>query len=283
MFQYALALALQRQGKRVLLDVSSYGKKNMHNGYQLEDIFQINAEYAPLKITKTYLKKRKTLSAKVAKHFFKRFLTKHYVQKIHNSFDYSSNTFIYSLNDAYLAGVWQSEKFFLSVKDDIKNIYSLDNIKISMENQRVLGEIRGTESVSLHVRRGDYVGHRHLGDICTPDYYRKSIQKMKVLEKPHFFVFSDDIQWCKKKIHIEEPTTYVDWNSGNNCHIDLYLMSQCKHNVIANSSFSWWGAYLNSHENKTVIAPSRWFQGENINDKDIYQKDWLRIDGQSNC
>ena len=133
-------------------------------------------------------------------------------------------------------------------------------------------------SISIHIRRGDYLHPKfnHLyGNICTIEYYKEAItilqQKYANL---HFYIFSDDISWVKENLPIV-PSTYIDWNKKEDSWQDMYLMSQCKHNIIANSSFSWWGAWLNNNPNKTVICPSRFM---NLNQQsDIVPEDWIQI------
>lgn len=139
----------------------------------------------------------------------------------------------------------------------------------------MIEKIIGTDSVSLHVRRSDYIGSYFAG-ICTLEYYAKTVEYMrKHIQKSIFFVFSDDIPWCKEHLNLADNVYFIDWNKGKDSYKDLILMSNCKHNIIANSSFSWWGARLNNNPTKIVIAPHKWHQ--NLDYKDIIPSDWIKI------
>ncbi|ULT28973.1 alpha-1,2-fucosyltransferase [Sphingobacterium sp. E70] len=126
------------------------------------------------------------------------------------------------------------------------------------ENIRVQHLIQQQNAISLHVRRGDYLQESLFKDICTEEYYQKSIQYMlETNESPLFIIFSNDIDWCKT--HFKDLNAiFVEHNSGNNSFRDLQLMSQCNHHIIANSSFSWWGAWLNDSPDKIVVSPRKW-------------------------
>ena len=116
------------------------------------------------------------------------------------------------------------------------------------------------------------------GGICTEMYYAKAITYIcNKIDQPSFFVFSNEIDWVKNNVDIPNPT-YIDFNNGADSWQDMFLMSQCKHNIIANSSFSWWGAWLNSGQEKLVIAPKKWFNNHEIND--IVCESWIKIDSQ---
>lgn len=135
-----------------------------------------------------------------------------------------------------------------------------------------------TNSVSIHIRRGDYLSEINqglYGGICTEMYYAKAITYIcNKIDQPSFFVFSNEIDWVKNNVDIPNPT-YIDFNNGADSWQDMFLMSQCKHNIIANSSFSWWGAWLNRNTNKIVITPSRFINLEE--DSDIIPDAWIRI------
>ena len=126
-------------------------------------------------------------------------------------------------------------------------------------NTQIFEKIEKTNTVSIHIRRGDYLKDKQRNNICNVEYYKLAIEKIKTyIEHPSFFVFSDDINWCKENFQNEE-FNFIDWNTGNNSFIDMQLMSNCKHNIIANSSFSWWAAWLNINSNKIIIGPMYWF------------------------
>jgi hypothetical protein len=113
--------------------------------------------------------------------------------------------------------------------------------------------------------------------VCGLDYYQNAIAKIEgIVSDPTYFIFSDDIEWCRQNLKVSKESFFIDHNLGGNSHFDMYLMSLCKHNIIANSSFSWWGAWLNRNENKCVIAPKQWFAVDK-NTADLLPVDWIRL------
>ena len=131
--------------------------------------------------------------------------------------------------------------------------------------------------MSVHIRRGDYLQDENLGGVCNNSYYLESVKILQTkLKNPFFYFFSDDPDWVKKTFNLDRMKV-IDWNTGINSYLDMFLMTKCKHNVIANSSFSWWGAYLNNYKNKIVIAPKVWFNDNLHKDNDIVPKKWLKI------
>jgi hypothetical protein len=130
-------------------------------------------------------------------------------------------------------------------------------------NEELFENIITHNSVALHVRRGDYLTNTSAANyhgVCSLLYYQKAIDLLSSqYSNLYFYVFSDDIKWAESNLTIPFPTTFIGHNFGDQSFQDLRLISRCKHQIIANSSFSWWGAWLNSYENKTVIAPKKWF------------------------
>jgi len=185
-------------------------------------------------------------------------------------------------HDAYLEGYWQSENYFKDIKDTLLRDFTFKE-PMDAKNQQLAKEILGAESVSIHMRRGDYVtlesARKMHGGICNLDYYQQALKIIaKKVPSPHFFVFSDDISWVQRNLQINSPVVYVDHNTGAKSYEDMRLMSLCKHNIIANSSFSWWGAWLNQNAKKVVIAPNRWFNDPTINTKDVVPESWIKIE-----
>ena len=133
-------------------------------------------------------------------------------------------------------------------------------------------QMQNTNSVSLHIRRGDYLTVSDVyGGICTPEYYEKAMKQMEEWHPDcHFFVFTNDTKWVKENYH-QKNLTVVEGNDEDAGYIDLYLMTRCKHYILANSSFSWWGCYLSTSKDKKVIAPKQWFQGRDC--KDVYTEE----------
>ena len=178
----------------------------------------------------------------------------------------------------YLDGYWQSEKYFKAYAEVIKKDFTLRD-KPDSWNEELLQRIRKGASVSIHVRRGDYVTNASTNKYhgtCSLEYYQQAIALIeKEVSEPEYYVFSDDLPWVKENLSFGKGTVvFVDHNS-NAAHMDIMLMSQCKHNIIANSSFSWWGAWLNANPRKQVIAPKKWFNHkEDIN---ILPEPWIKL------
>lgn len=181
---------------------------------------------------------------------------------------------------AYLIGYWQSEKYFDSIADTLR-----DDLRLREEPQPVAVEwarrIAGVNAVSLHVRRGDYVTNpdvvaAHGG--CAIGYYTQAARR--ILERhrdAHFFVFSDEPPWVRQNLPLDAPADIVSDGHALRSHEEMWLMSQCRHHIVANSSFSWWGAWLNPRPDKTVIAPARWWASQGRDDRDVVPASWLRI------
>lgn len=267
MFQYAMYKSLENKGKLVKLDSKSfYETKKEHNGYELERIFDIK----PNKPTKEDLEKfdENNISTlfKIKRKLFgdKKF--------VYDTKEYVFNKDVYKLKNSYLNGYWQSIKYFEGIENDIKKDFRFKN-QLDNKNLEILNEIENSNSISIHIRRGDYMSpenYNMYGCIATPTYYKKAIKVIEEkVENPTFFVFSNDMDWVKKNIQINSRVFYIDINSGNGSYKDMQLMSNCKHNIIANSSFSWWGAWLNENKNKIVIAPKKWINREDVDSDKI--------------
>lgn len=179
-----------------------------------------------------------------------------------------------------LDGYWQSEKYFHDIASVIRSEYEIC-VAPDARNREVLCAISSCNAVSIHFRRGDYVtdgktASRH--GTCSDDYYKKAVALVATrVERPHFFAFSDDHAWVRESFKIPYPMTLIDHNNPDKAYEDLRLMSHCRHHIIANSSFSWWGAWLNPRADKIVIAPSRWFNESSSNTGDLLPASWLRI------
>ena len=180
----------------------------------------------------------------------------------------------------YLNGYWQSEKYCSNIKSIILNDFSVSSPLVG-KNKILSEQIQNSQSISVHIRRGDYISNPLFADVigtCKPEYYQQAISLFNSkLKKTVFYVFSDDIRWAKENLKLSSKIIYVDHNTESNCVEDLRLMSLCKHNIIANSSFSWWAAYLNRNPGKTVIAPQLWFKDSSLFNKDMIPDSWIRI------
>lgn len=179
--------------------------------------------------------------------------------------------------DLYFDGYWQSERYFKPIASLVKQELKLQNTVLS-RFQMWQTLIQTSESVSVHLRRGDYtlrsIANRFLRP-CGLDYYQKAASVLlPQLQQPTFFVFSDDPLWAKTHLHFPAPTHFVE---GNSAAEDLVLISKCQHHIIANSTFSWWGAWLAAFPEKKIIAPQQWFATERFNTQDLLPDDWERV------
>ena len=281
MFQYANGKALAiRKGVDLLVDTSLYGKKSMHQGFELGRVFDLPVNVA----TKLDLKKvlgvfQSPLANRIiARLPFPKILSKPFILEPHFEFWDGLNN---CPSNAYLFGYWQSERYFLDYEARIRSEFTFQPF-LDKKNIEVAKKIQESNyAVCIHVRRGDYVSNPSANSYhgaLSPSYYFDALDYLsKKIPTMQLFVFSDDIEWVKNNIDLSPYSTYfVSHNKGANSYQDMALMSLCKHYVIANSSFSWWGAWLNSSKDKIVVAPKRWFV-ENINTKDLIPKSWVQI------
>jgi hypothetical protein len=179
-----------------------------------------------------------------------------------------------------LIGYWQSEKYFASISDRLRDEF-MPAYAACEHVVQARRELQPGSAVSLHIRRGDYVHNeatnRYHG-VCSLDYYRAAAQYIaKQIQDPHFLVFSDEPQWAIDHLKLPWPTTVVQHEVKCQPHHDIWLMSQCSHHIIANSSFSWWGAWLNERPDKIVVAPKIWFQGISESTADLIPRTWVRL------
>jgi len=187
---------------------------------------------------------------------------------------------VFDHDDTYFDGYWQSEKYFKGIEADLRKEIALKQ-PFSEYSQTVFDSINSTNSISLHVRRADYITNPRANavhGVCTMEYYQKAIKYLADrVGSPHFFIFSDDYAWASENFKsLPFPVTCIS-NTAEKNYEDLMLMSSCKHNIIANSSFSWWGAWLNANRGKIVIAPKQWFKTDVRDQTNIVPADWLRM------
>lgn len=182
-----------------------------------------------------------------------------------------------------MTGYWQCECYFKDSSATIRTQFSFDH-PTDHQNQELFEKLNtGNHYISLHIRRGDYITNpaaaASLGNVCTLEYYQSAIQYFcNQISKAHFVIFSDEPNWVVKNFPLPPHFTLVDWNLNENSFRDLQLMTQCSHHILANSSFSWWGAWLGKNKNKIVIAPAQWWHIDNpIRDQFIVPTNWMRL------
>ena len=188
-------------------------------------------------------------------------------------------------HDCYLVGVWQSEKYFMDYAEEIRKEFEL-KAPLSAEAETIKKEITSTNAISLHVRRGDQVHNPHLfakHGVLGDGYYKQAVDYIlgnsrsdQHLGSPRIFIFSDEIEWCKENLKFDIPATYVQ-GKGIADHEEMALMSLCEHNIIAKSSFSWWGAWLNKNPGKIVVAPAERFGSRDKSAPDLIPDFWVKI------
>lgn len=279
MFQYAFALELSKRfNTKVLLDLSSFGSYSLHNGYELERIFNIKADLADFHD----VKKLATLPTNILSRFKRKYLTKktHFIDRY---FGYDENVFE-PVVDRYYEGYWQSEKYFISCIDEVKKAF-LFEADLGSKNIKILENADST--LAVHVRRGDFLKSHNM-NVCGKEYYLNALEHAYTdTNLSTVCFFSDDLEWCKTHLPTgERKVEYVNWNSGAHSWRDMAIMSKCVSIIISNSSFSWWAAYLNEHSNKKIYAPEIWNRRQiehkdhyySFSFDDIVPQDWIRIE-----
>ena len=268
LFQYATGRAVASHHKLPLkLDLTWFETHKLHNGYRLDQL-DIQADIA----IKDEIINMKGGNNVLFSALRKAGLVKrrsYFKQKNSSYFDAS----IFKNNFIYLNGYWQNELYFSNIRElllrELSPINSMNDFGCAY-----LENIKNSNSVSLHVRRGDYLNLKNIG-VLDVDYYTKAVEYIiKNVENPTFYIFSDDLEWCKNSLGFLGDCIYVDRTQTE--IDDLKLMSSCRHNIIANSSFSWWGAWLNQNPKKNVIAPKGWFLNDPESSK-VILPDWVRF------
>ncbi|WP_371381778.1 alpha-1,2-fucosyltransferase [Sporomusa aerivorans] len=280
MFQYAAARELaERLQTPLKLDITWFSRA--HKGditpreYALHN-FNIQASMATPSERKMFIRE-KFFRGKIGQ------LWRRYIDPDRNVFQEASfcfdPRFLQVTGPLYLKGYWQSEKYFIDIATTIKREFSVPSL--SETSKAYLEKIRNSKAVSLHVRRGDYVTNQAANSFhgcCSIEYYLKSIHYLQQeFEGLEFYIFSDDLAWVRENLPIDAMVYYVDSNGGATPHEELELMRNCSHHIIANSSFSWWGAWLNYSDNKKVIAPRTWFMSKLHDTKDLLPSSWIRL------
>ena len=273
MFQYAYAKALELRGYNVKIDTSSFKNYHLHGGYQLY-LYNIDLDVSTKKDNDKY---------ETTNIFFKLLLrvginlTKRSIEKNLNF----NETFFNPRNKSYIEGYFQNERYFKSIRDIILKQFTLSS-ELSKYTKSILKQIKTKKSTcSIHVRRGDFItkNNKNIHSICSIEYYIKAIDHIKSInDKTFFFVFSDDILWCEKNLNFERMI-FINSSEKRVPHEDIYLMSLCNYNVISNSTFGWWGAWLNQNKNQKVVAPKRWFSDKTLEQQSKYIvcDSWIKI------
>lgn len=266
MFQYAFYLCQRQKNRNVCFDISMYCHNDFHQGFELNRAFGID-DYVECSKNQSFINRllfkiASKLNVKQLFHIKIERLGK-YITDIH-------------WKKSIIYGYWQGEQFFV---ESVKRVKQAFNFKdISPRNKTIALKMTAEESVSIHIRRGDFLTASKYINLTKTKYYLNALNflKTKYNLKFTFYIFSDDIGWCKESGLFEKNSEYVDWNSGDRSYEDMYLMSKCKFNILANSTFSWWAGYLGQHE--AVLRPSKVKTDWNKEKNDTYfPRNWIEV------
>jgi len=284
MFQYACGKVVAKKlGVELKLDVSHVKdrtpRKNFtYREYEL-DVFNINEEIATPEEVRQYIPNLWN-SNEVIKQFFKlkRIFFGKALYREKKKFRYNKDI-DYLKDNTYLYGYFQTEKYFESIRNELLKSFSLAK-EIDKSNSSLIAQMKSENAVSIHVRRGDY-NNSPFELLDIQDYYQNAIELIqKKVESPSFYIFTNDYAWTEENFDpINIKKSIVNINSESQSFLDMILMSNCKHNICANSSFSWWGAWLNATPNKMVIVPLKWFKDTKLNEStyDLIPASWIKI------
>jgi len=280
MSQYAFFLK-KRQVCSSVRFIFERKSKKIHNGYELDKVFGIKQKT-------TFFNKLLYYIYLTVGYKKLRFISKPIIRLLN-----LLGIAIYNENDNYAfqpelmrpshgvkfyEGGWHSEKYFKDIKDQVFEAFQFDIARIGEVNMKILDKIKACTSVAVHVRRGDFLdanNYQKFGAVCTPNYFACAIQKIRSLVKnPHFFFFTNDHAWVKENF-TGDDVTVVDINTAGDSWKDMFLMSNCAHNINSNGSFSWWSAYLNKNEDKIVIVPKYFIANKYF--EDIYPERWIQL------
>lgn len=274
MFMYAYGKALEKRGYKVKFDLSYFQKQSGHNRLGL-DKYNIKADYC----TKAEAKKF------YSRLFIHRILGKLGLRRqaiiYEQTFEFDEKL-LTPPDNYFIAGYFQNEKYFKDIISELRQEFTLKGTP-SEFTQRVSEQIRTIpNSCSLHVRRGDFIIEKNIQShgAVPLDYYHQAITYMeKEKGDTQYFIFSDDIPWCRENLTFIKNAIFVESNEPRIPQEDIYLMSLCQNHIIANSTFSWWGAYLNPNPNKLVIAPKKLYNSERLNTElqGLMCPEWIRL------
>ena len=268
MFQYAAAKSLAIH-KNIYLKIDK--DYNQYRKYEL-DAFKISSKIANKRETRFYSNKYilfilLKLNKKILKKVFNIYL---------EPVDGYNADFFNLPDDCYLIGHFQNENYFKDIRNIILKEFEFKN---KVDDKLTIAILSKLNPISIHVRRGDYINNKHnaVFNVCDVNYYHKAIDLIcEKVKTPYFYIFSEDIAWCKENLKIKQPHLFIEYNEKNTIR-DLLLMSFCKHNIIANSTYSWWGAWLNKNKSKIIIAPKKWLNSDPKYYKNIVPSNWIKI------
>lgn len=284
MFGYAFFLIMKQVYPQMRVSTYFFSRHHDHNGLEIDRIFPVRLAEGNKTVAKIYWKLyytslRHTFAGKCCSCILKALYFLHAGLCVERTSLLNGEPCSDIQNRHYrmYLGYWATEyKRFSGIEKEIRDSFSFNMQKLSPQSDALLKELaKEKNSISLHVRRGDYLKNPQFLDICNAAYYRKAVEVINSkASHARFFVFSDDIAWVKEHLSLPEETTYIDWNAKDSSWQDMCLMSHCRHNIIANSTFSWWGAWLNANPDKIVICPKEYSRTQ---DFQIMPEEWIKI------
>lgn len=278
LFQYAIAYRLAKlSGTEVKMDIAGFEKYKLHK----VAIHHLHVNFEQSVIDKNSI--NKLIHGYGLRSLMKKYgLLKPRIRIIKDrEKGFQQDLITQYREDIYLDGFWQTEKYFKPVENEIREKFRV-RTPPSLANQQILAKINDTNAVSVHLRRADYITNPStlsFHGVCSMDYYKKATDIIQSkLSDPYFFIFSDDIEWAKENIRFSDRQFFADINNADTNYEDLRLMFSCRHHIVANSSFSWWGAWLNPNKEKMVIAPAQWYSNPQFNNSDTIPEEWVKIE-----
>lgn len=280
MFFYAFSLYLKANNINSLLVWHEYIFTKQHNGVELFDVFEIPIDnYNKFKISFFLKLNRSFLSHRIKRIIGRIFRCKYiFIKNYKQSSSYSFDDLfaIRKSKISYVEGFWQNYRYLMSIRNILLESFCF-RLPVGFDKNIFLNEIQSSASVAIHIRRGDYLNpaFSELNVIRYNEYYLKAINYIEEnIKNPKYFIFTDDMLWAKMNFK-GDKYVFVEGNINENSHLDLFLMSICKHNIIANSTFSFWGAWLNVNPTKIVIVPKMW----TINNlsSELCPPDWIYL------
>lgn len=265
MFIYAMYLSMHKRfGESVRIDISDILHLHPHNGYELHDVFCLPpCEFRANRLLKKVLEGI----------LFRIILERHQ----HGSMKAYREPIYWPW--IYYKGFYQNERYFADVEQEVRQAFTFSAKKANHQSRLLMERLQADPyAVSIHVRRGDYVSPQYwqnMGQYTSKIYFLNALERMRALvPQAHFYVFSDDLLWVRQNLPLSDAT-FVDWNMGKDSWQDMMLMSACHHHIISNSTFSWWGAWLNPRTDKVVLAPQQWDSSHMASE--IVPPSWITI------
>jgi len=284
MFQYAVGRSLSlKYNTELKLDLNFLLNRTLRKNFVFRnfdlDLYNIKAEIASENESLPYTYYHSRVIRKLVGLKTKYFNGKYDV--VEEEYFHFNPKVKESRDNSFLIGYWQSYKYFEDIKDIIKKDFTFKS-SISEKAKEMMKEITDSNAICVNIRRADYISNpdanKHHG-VCNSEYFERAAKLIEEkVDNPKYFVFSDDVEWCKENIKFSNNMVYVDHTyTGDRFSDYLRLMINCKHFIIPNSTFAWWAAWLNDNDNKIVVTPKQWFANQDINTNDLILDNWIKI------